>query len=96
MTDELGPLPEPAYPALRDGDLQTAPWEVDCWTADQVREYGRQERAAQRAEIIEALGAMLHCPCCGETMDCAADCTFSTDCPDEAASLAVLRDAVRA
>ena len=57
-----------------------------CWTAAAV--------TTQQA-IIEAMGSMLHCPCCGESMDCPDDCTFIVDCPDEAQGMAVLRDAVR-
>lgn len=58
-----------------------------CWDAAAV---------TTRQAIIEAMGDLLRCPCCGETMDCAEDCTFAVDCPAEAENLAVLRDAVRA
>ena len=57
-----------------------------CWTA---------AAATTQQAIIEAMGSMLHCPCCGESMDCPDDCTFAVDCPDEAQQMAVLRDAVR-
>ena len=54
------------------------------------------EADAEIERLIAAINAMLHCPCCGETMDCLDDCTFAVDCPAEADDLSVLRDAVRA
>lgn len=50
--DLTGALPEPAYPALREGDLQTAPWEVDCYTADQMRSYAAAAVAAAFANPV--------------------------------------------
>ena len=58
-----------------------------CWDASSM---------TTRQATIEAMGDLLRCPCCGETEDCADDCTFGMDCPDAANTLAVLRDAVRA
>lgn len=49
-----------------------------------------------RQSVIAALGAMLSCPCCGETEVCVDECTFAMDCPYEAEAMSVLRDAVRA
>jgi hypothetical protein len=58
-----------------------------CWDA---------ATAATRQDIVYAMGSLLRCPCCGETMGCPDDCTFLWDCPAEAEQLAALRDAVRA
>ena len=58
-----------------------------CWDAAAV---------TTRQATIEAMGDFLRCPCCAETMDCVDDCTFAQDCPDDANTLALLRDAVRA
>lgn len=58
-----------------------------CWDA---------AAATTRQSLIEVMGSMLHCPCCGKTMDCEDSCTFAVDCPAEAENLAALRDAVRA
>lgn len=58
-----------------------------------VAEIERLRTAAQAA--IDALGDLLRCPCCDGVTACADDCTFAADCPNEANTLAVLRDAVR-
>ena len=55
LTDGLGPLPEAAFPAVREGDLQTACWEVDTYTADQMCAYAAAAVAADRERIINAL-----------------------------------------
>ena len=55
----------------------------------------RDAVADERGRIIDALSSMLHCPCCGESMDCGEDCTFEVDCPAEAATIAGLREALR-
>ena len=50
MTDHtppLGPLPEPNYPSERDY--------ADAWTADQMRAYALQERAAERERCAQWL-----------------------------------------
>lgn len=59
---------------------------LSCWDA---------AVAHTRADIVTALGAQLQCPCCGETLDCIASCTFAADCPKEAQQMQFLRDAVR-
>ena len=57
-----------------------------CWTA---------AAATTKQGLVEAMGSMLHCPCCGEEMDCSDDCTFIVECPKEALDMAFLRDAIR-
>jgi hypothetical protein len=44
MNDELGPLPEPDYPAGGVGTLGQ-----NCFTADQMREYATAAVLAERA-----------------------------------------------
>lgn len=68
MVSETLPLPPPAFPALREGDLQTAPWEVDCYTAEQMLAYGDARAAQERARLRDFtmtiqpdMGVNLHC-----------------------------------
>jgi len=63
--DQLGPLPEPVYAAVREGDLETACWLEDTYTAEQM-EAERQrcyalgvaaERERWRAAVAPVLTA---------------------------------------
>lgn len=58
-----------------------------CWAA---------AAETTRQGIVEALGDTLLCPCCTEYEVCSDDCTFATDCPEDAERLELLRLAVRA
>ena len=47
MSETL-PLPPPAFPVLREGDIETACWEVDCYTAEQMLAYAAAAVAQER------------------------------------------------
>lgn len=47
------PLPPPAFPMLREGDMETACWEVDCYTAEQMLAYAAAAVAQERERIAQ-------------------------------------------
>ena len=54
----------------------------------------QRELAALRAEVAglrEWLEADARCPCCDTTDACVDDCTFATDCPQDAERMAEVR-----
>lgn len=50
-----------------------------------------QERNALR----DWLAGDANCPCCGQTVTCAPDCTFADDCPGDAERMQTVRDLLK-
>jgi len=50
---------------------------------------------AERDALLEVVEYDAQCPCCTEIRECASDCTFHLECPNEAARMDCRRAALK-
>ena len=62
-----------------------ADWST-VYRADTIEALERLER------VLDAYSHDALCPCCDESETCAPDCTFITDCPEDAEKMRYVRE----